>query len=449
MIGGRSLARRLALITSLGFGAIWLVAALVMAVVLRSEQEELADLTLRETAVLFQPILAERWMAGHGLGPSGPVRAPDETLAYALLDADGTVLLRSEGAKLVDLPVGPRRRGRFDTATHAFYVTGPDADGRVALFGDPLTERAEAYRDSLFAFLLPMLAILPFAYLLVGWIARTALRPLETLRAEISNRGEGRLDPIDAAGQPEELRAMTATLNGLMIRLDRALQGEKGFTTNAAHELRTPVAVALAQVQRLRADVRSSGAAAGEGNLADPGRVDRIEAALLRMSRLVARLLQLARADAGLGAAAAAQDVAALLVLVLEERLRDPAAAARLVVDAPKVGVPARIDPDAFAILAGNLLDNAFEHAPPEATIHVTLSGDGVLTIANDGSVMTQATVATLVRRFHRGTRSGAGFGIGLHIADTIARQAGGALTLASPAPGCRGGLVATFIPAT
>ncbi|WP_299653513.1 ATP-binding protein [uncultured Jannaschia sp.] len=434
----RSLTRRIARLTSLGVGAIWLLAILAMALVLRSEQEELLDLTLRETAELFQPILIGRWRDGESgtLMPTRGQPGADEALVFLLFDPAGQVLLRSAGAANADLPASAPRRGYRETRTHVFYQTEPDAAGYAVAFGDPLEERREAYGESFLAFLLPMLALLPIAYLLVGWIARTALRPLEALQGDIALRSEGRLDPIDASHLPDELRAITATLNGLMVRLGRAIDSERSFATNAAHELRTPVAVALAQVQRLRAET------VGADDLV---RITRIETALMRMSRLVARLLQLARADAGIGAATDRQDLRAVLDHVLEDSRRDPDRRARMVEVLPAAPVLARIDADAFAILAGNLIDNAFQYAPEGTDIRVELTSDATLRVENDGAVLSGTELSGLTRRFHRGHARGDGFGLGLHIADTIARQSGGRLTLASPPEGRESGFAATF----
>ncbi|MFC0342543.1 sensor histidine kinase [Paracoccus niistensis] len=431
-----SLSRRLALMTSAGFVAIWLLAGLATALVLRHEQEELLDLQLRETARVFLPVLVERWAADGAAAALPPASSnPDEALVYLLVDPAGRILLRSPSAAGAVLPEGPPRPGHVRTETHAFYVTEPDAEGLAAIYGDPLHERRDAYRESLLAFLLPMLALLPLAYVLVGRIAQAALGPLNRLRGEIEARGDGRLDPIDAAGQPQELRAITATTNGLMMRLGQALDGERAFATNAAHELRTPVAVALAQTQRLRAEAI--------GPALD--RIDRIEAALTRMSRLVERLLQLARADAGLGAGPRPHDLRALLDHVLDDIRRNAARAERLRVTLPDGPVLSPIDPDAFAILAGNLVDNAVQHSPEGSPVTVALSGDGCLVVSNEGPPLDRQQLARLIRRFQRANRSTQGFGLGLHIADTIARQSGGSLTLHSPATGREAGFEARF----
>ena len=428
-----SLSRRLALMTSAGFVVIWLLAGLATALVLHHEQEELLDLQLRETARLFLPVLAERWQAdGAAAALPSASRNPDEALVYLLVDSAGRVLLRSPSAAGAALPEGPPHPGYLRTETHVFYTSDLNADGLAAIYGDPLHERREAYRESLLAFLLPMLALLPLAHVLVGHIARAALRPLDRLRGEIEARGDGRLDPIDAAGQPQELHEITATTNSLMMRLGQALDGERAFATNAAHELRTPVAVALAQVQRLRAAAT------------DPT-LDRIEAALARMSRLVERLLQLARADAGLGSATRPHDLCALLDHVLDDSRRSPPRAERLRLWLPDGPVLSPIDPDAFAILAGNLIDNAFQHSPMGSLLTVTLSGDGCLVVSNEGPPLDKRQLAGLTRRFQRANQSTQGFGLGLHIADTIARQSGGSLTLHSPAIGRDAGFEARF----
>lgn len=439
----RTLARRLAVLISGGFALIWALAVVATALVLGSEQEEMLDLELRETAGILHPVMSNAYRQGL-IDPDTDVLGTliagggglDEGLVFALVDGDGTPLLVSPGAQETDLPAGPPVEGYGRTDAHAFYTTQPDDHGLSLRFGDPLEERREAYFDSFFAFLVPMLALLPLAYLLVGRIARAALQPLGVLATEIEGRGDARLDPIDGSGQPEELRVITAKLNGFMIRLSQALEGERTFATNAAHELRSPVAVALAQVQRLRLETTDPEAL---------DRIDRLEAALKRMRALVARLLQLARAEAGIGPSAAPQDVRQLLGLIVDEVAPDQGKAARLRVTLPDGPVLSPIDPDAFAIVAGNLLENALQHAPEGSPVVVNLSADGVLSVANAGPVIPPADLDRLTDRFYGHEGKGPGFGLGLYISERIARQSGGALALRSPPQGQDEGFEAVF----
>ncbi len=430
---GGSLARRLAILVSAGLAAIWLLAVIAMGLVLKSEQRELFDTGLRETARVFRPLLLRAVADGAAQG-FAPTTRTHGVLVYQLLDRQGQVLAGSGLPEGTVLPDGPVVQGFETTASHVFYTTGFGRAGRALRLGDPRTERADAYRDSFLAFLAPMVAILPLGYLLVGWIGGVALRPLERLRAEIATRGRGRLDPLDPAGQPAELAAITATLNGFMIRLSQALDGERAFATNAAHELRTPIAVALAQTQRLRAELGAAHPA-----------IDRVEDALQRMRRLVTSLLQLARSEAGLGTATDAVDLAVLVRHVVGQHDHG-AAQGRTTLRLPPGPVPVKIDPDAFALIAGNLIDNALRHSPVGSRVEVALGADARLRVTNDGAAVDAAALARLTGRFHRGaTRAAGSLGIGLHIAETLAQQAGGSLALASPAPGRSDGFEAVL----
>lgn len=420
-----SLARRLATMVSLALAAVWLLAVLLMAAILHGERDELYDQQLQVSATAFLPVLSRAWEAGmteapgYAVSPGGP--GPEEALVYRLLDAEGRVLIASAGAE--GLPaMAPGRIAR--TASHVVYTTPLSPAGFAMQFADPLAERREAYRESLASFLLPMLLLLPAGFLLAGWAGRAALRPLEALRGAIAARDSRSLDPIDPAGAPAELAAIIATLNGFLARLRQALEGERAFATNAAHELRTPVAVALAQVQRLREESADPAAAP---------RIAAVEAALKRMSRLVTRLLQLARADAGIGAAADPVDAARILALVVPEGLR---------LTRPEGPVTVRMDADALAIVAGNLIDNALQHG--RGVVEADLSEDGVLRIRNGAAIIPPERLATLTARFRRG--EGEGFGLGLHIVEQILRQAGGRLELASPVPGRAEGFEARAI---
>jgi two-component system OmpR family sensor kinase len=440
MIWHGTLARRLAVLINAGFALIWVLAVVASALVLRSEQEEMLDLELRQTAGILQPVMANAYRQGLidadvAALIEGNARLTGG-LVFALVDLRGEALLISPGAGPTDLPDGRPVEGYTRTAAYAVYTTAPDQNGMSLRFGDALEERREAYLDSFLAFIVPMLAILPLGYLLVGWIARLALRPLGALATEIARRGDARLDPIDGSNQPDELRAITATLNGFMIRLSQALEGERTFATSAAHELRSPVAVALAQVQRLRLETTEPAAL---------DRIARLETALKRMRGLVARLLQLARAEAGIGPSQAPQDVSELLGMVLSDVAPDAARRARLQVSRPDHPVLSPIDADAFAIVAGNLLDNAFQHAPADSPVTIKLTDAGTLTVANEGETIAPADLARLTERFHSRDRAKTGFGLGLYISDRIARQAGGDLVLRSPPSGRASGLEVAF----
>ncbi|MDQ7778069.1 MAG: HAMP domain-containing sensor histidine kinase [Paracoccus aminovorans] len=414
-----TLARRLALLVSAGLAAVWLVAVAAMALTLREEQAELYDQQLVVAAAALLPVLAANpELAGQDTAGRGD---PDEVPVWRLIDRAGRVRAQSALAAAAAFPAAPRPGTLQRTATHMVHTTAYTPAGLALQFADPLAERREAWRESFLAFLLPMLALLPLGYLAGGWITRLALRPLEALRAEMAARDSRALAPMDPAAHPAELGAIVVALNGFMARLSQALAGERAFATNAAHELRTPVAVALAQVQRLARETAEPTAQA---------RITAIEAALARMARLVTRLLQLARAEAGIGPGAAL-DAAALLPHVLRDL---GPGAARVALALPGGPVWTAMDADALAILAGNLIENALQHGPADGPVTVALDGAGRLTVRNSGPALSPTRLRAAGERFAR--RDGGGFGLGLHIAAQIAEQAGSRLDLASPIPG-------------
>ena len=106
------------------------------------------------------------------------------------------------------------------------------------------------------------------------------------------------------------------------------------------------------------------------------------------------------------------------------------------------------MDPDACAILLRNLIENADRHGAEGQPIVVTLAENGAFSVVNDGPVLPPEVMARLHHRFERGAGGGDGAGLGLAIADTIARAAGGALRLYSPARGHLSGFEAEFLPA-
>lgn len=427
------LSKRVTLFTTLGLAVIWLVAILLMSVVLWSEEEELFDQQLAETAHVLLPLLslAETTNAAGSRVPQ-PAFDIDQALIYRLLRRDGRVMQQVDLASRTSMPDLPdlSETGFSRTPDYRLYITPFNAEGYALQLAAPMAERREAFREGMIGFLLPMLALLPLTWLLVGWTTRRALTPMRALRAEISARDGSRLDAIDASDWPEDLVRIAGTLNGFMARLTQALEGERAFATNAAHELRTPVAVALAQVQQLRTEV----------GIEQLGRIEALERALQRMRRLVSRLLQLARADAGVGFASNAHDIAVLSRLVIADVV-PRAAAGRIALILPEAPVSVRIDPDAYAIVLGNLIENALQHGATEEKITVTVSArpGPVLEVVNGGPVVRDLEV--LSRRFSR-RESGGGFGLGLHICGQIVEQAGGRLELLSPAPGRDEGLM-------
>lgn len=330
--------------------------------------------------------------------------------------------------------------GFSDTATHRIYADAALGGILTITVAQPLAHRRAVTAGLMGSLALPLLLIVPFSLIGVWLAVRAGMAPLGRFRAGVEARGGADLSPFHLENLPAEFLPTARTLNHLLDRLRRTLEAERGFTANSAHELRTPLAAALAQMQRLLIE-------APDG--ATRARAAQIEAALKRLARLSEKLLQLARAEGGGIEAAAPADLAPVLRLLADEMERDPARPITL--DLPDAPVMARIDPDAFAILARNLIENAQrhgqDHGPPGATVRVSLSPGAVLKVANSGPVVPPDQLGRLAQPFQHGETAaqGSGLSLGLAIARAIAEGSGGRLDLFSPATGQAGGFEAIF----
>jgi two-component system OmpR family sensor kinase len=152
--------------------------------------------------------------------------------------------------------------------------------------------------------------------------------------------------------------------------------------------------------------------------------------------------MQLARAEGGSILSDAAQDLRPVLQMVVEDiRRAERSSVLRLTL--PEQAVHSRMDPDAFAILARNLIENAIRHGTTAEAIQVALSSEGRLSVTNHGPVVAADKLSRLIQPFERGATTARGSGLGLAIANAIAQAAGARLTLRSPAPGMTDGFEA------
>jgi two-component system OmpR family sensor kinase len=248
-------------------------------------------------------------------------------------------------------------------------------------------------------------------------------------------RGARDLSEVPAGDLPTEIGPLAETLNGLLARLREAFEAERSFAANAAHELRTPLAGAIAQAQRLRSETRET---ATEARAAD------IEVTLKRLTRLSERLMQLARAEGGRLRMDRSADLRTVARVVVDD-LGRATAEGRIVLRLPTAAVMSDIDPDAFAILLRNLVENALRHGTENLAVEVTLTADGHLAVANDGPVVPRDMLDCLTARFERANARADGSGLGLAIVAAIANRIGSTLILKSPRPGAASGFEASI----
>lgn len=407
----RSLRRDLGFGFGFGILLVWFLALLAGWGVLRGEIDEIYDASLERTADRLM-------MLSGSSGPSGA-----EGVFVELIAPDGQVLLRTQGLD-PSLFAAATREGITEIGDMRVLMQRGE-DGSTLRIADPLAERREAARETLVAMLVPSVVLMPLALVGAIWFTRRRLAPVTDLSEEVAGRGAKDLRPLSPRPLPLELEPIRAAVDQLMAQLSDALSAERAFSANAAHELRTPIAATLAQTQRLIAEADTP---------ALRQRADGIATSLQRLSRLSEKLLDLARAEGVTAQNDMAHDMAPVLQLVVSdfgEGLRVAMS------DGP---IPIRMDVDAFAVMARNLIENAKIHG--EAPVSVTLS-PRALVVENAGPVVATEVLARLSRRFERGGSRKSGSGLGLAIVETVARNAGARLDLISPAPGREDGFAA------
>jgi len=415
---------------------LWIGAATVTAVIVRQSLEDTFDASLQETVQRILPLAVLDIVERDEEGVTQQLAAIDqhgEFLTYIIRDAQGRILLKSHAADPQDFPDWDGA-GFRTSATHRLYNEAV-LQGTIRMTAaEPLTHRDRVARDIQISLGLPLLIVIPLALLAILLVVRASLAPLHRLRSQLAARGARDMSQIAAEDLPAEVAPVADTLNTLLQRLSAAFDAERSFAANAAHELRTPLAGAIAQAQRLQSETSDPAAGA---------RAADIEATLKRLTRLSERLMQLARAEGGRLRLDKASDLRPVLRLVIDDMARS-GAGARLILDMAKTPVLSDLDPDAFAILARNLVDNALRHGTQGAEVHVSLSATGVLQVNNEGPVVPPQRLHDLTTRF---VRSGPqmGSGLGLAIVAAIADRTGTALQVASPRTGHSDGVSVSF----
>lgn len=437
MMRPRSLQAHLALSVGALLTLLWIAAASVTAVILRTEMDEVFDAALQEMAQRLLPLAVVDIVGRDDDGVTqrlAAIRAHDEFFTYIVRDDMGRILLQSHAA---DPDVFPNWDGSGfrQTATHRLY--NEDAlQGTVRIsVAEPLDHRASVAREIQMGLGLPLMIVVPVALLAIILAVRASLASLRRFRELLESRNARDMSPVPAHDIPSEIRPIAATLNGLLDRLKEAFEAERSFAANAAHELRTPLAGAIAQAQRLSAETSDPRAKL---------RAVEIESTLKRLTRLSERLIQLARAEGGRLRLDRASDLRPVARIIIEDLART-VPPGRIVLNMPDAPVMSDLDPDAFGILCRNLVENALRHGMDATPVEVTLTREGLLRVANEGPVVPPETLSRLMGRFERGTADAGGSGLGLAIVSAMAERIEAPLTLSSPRPGRTSGVEASI----
>jgi two-component system, OmpR family, sensor kinase len=372
------------------------------------------------------------------LGEGGILIEAEEAFAQ-VLDAGGRVIESSPGvgpgplldatdlADLRDPQIFQVLVPTREETVSARLLAVPASDGRVVVVGASLDDQQEALaRLAALLFLVGPLAVVLAAG--AAWlVAGAALRPVERMRAgaaAISASQPGRRLPVPATG--DEVARLAETLNGMLGRLEEALERERRFVDDASHEIRTPLAnlrmeldLALRRSRRPEELERAVRSAAQETE---------------RLARLAEDLLVLARADRGrLPVRVEPVSVAEVVGSAAEAFAARAAEAGVAIEERVPVDLRANLDPLRMRQALGNLLDNALGHTPPGGTVRIGAAlADGSLAfeVSDTGQGFSPGFLPRAFDPFTRPdasrSRPHGGTGLGLAIVRAIAEAHGG-----------------------
>lgn len=421
------------------------------------EIEELFDAQLAQSARLLQGMLGRKMPEGerHALQSALNLalqarhepqdkalitgHAYEGKLAFQVFDAQGDMLLQSASAPPGLLPQLLAERQRDAGAAQQQVNTAQAGLAeqlggyhRVALNGHQwrlfilrdrqnqhliLAAEREDVRGELvdkitLRSLLPDLVGLPLLALLVWLAIGWGLRPLRRMAESIKARAPDNLAPLVFGPLPLELEPMGAALNRLLLQVNQLLDQEKRFIADAAHELRTPLAVLRIHAQNaLEAPDPEDRSEALRQLGAGVDRATRVVAQLLTLARLDPDVVQLAMRPINL-LDYLRNDLAELIPLALERHQElsleaDEAADYRLLADGPNLGT-----------LLQNLVSNAVQYTPDGGRIQVLLQAQAdaiVLRVQDSGPGVDEAQREKLFERFYRlGDGQGAGLGLSI-----------------------------------
>lgn len=387
----------------------------------REEAGELFDYELRTVALsLPANVEAAETVEREGERAAG---ISDDRILIEVWDRDGTLVYRSrQSGVLTRLPAGIRTIERSEDQWRVFGLQQPDRFVQVA---QPVSVRDALALKLALHTLWPLGVFVPVTILLVLLVVARGLAPIGRLSRLLATRSLDSLEPLRLDGKvPVEIRPLVEALNDLLLRLNVAAEAQRTFITDAAHELRSPLAALKLQLQ----------AASNNGTLRDDGlTLERIDRRLNRMIRLVQQLLTLAREDAqsaSVGTFVSLRKLGERAVsdfsLLADEKQIDLGLEFRQPVTRGDT-CNVLTDPYALSVLLNNLIDNAIRYTPPGGKVDVVLTCTSErlgLEVVDNGPGIPEQDLERVLDRFYRGEHAkGTGSGLGLAIAARIAQR--------------------------
>ncbi|OTP71314.1 ATP-binding protein [Caballeronia sordidicola] len=355
----------------------------------------------------------------------------DEGVVIQIWNRNGVLMYYSHPR----VPLAPHAELGFSTEATArgeWRVYSAIVGDNVVQLAQPLSIRNRLAAGVAWRTLWPLVLLLPLLGMAIWIIVGRGLMPLQRVTRALDTRHPEALEHLPDNRLPEEVVPVVRALNALLDRLATALDTQKAFVADAAHELRTPLAAVQIQSQLV---------ARAKDDDSRKEALDDLQAGITRATRLAEQLLALARSEPDGKNTTTPVDLHALLdecvgasVLVAQQRGVD------LGIEATEAATVTG-DPNALRVMFNNLIDNATKYTPDGGRVDVCLrvdEGRPVVEISDNGPGIPAEERERVFDRFYRVGASAdrartdvAGSGLGLAIVRRIAEQHGAAVSLA------------------
>ena len=423
-----SIRKRLILYIGSGLLLAWFAANAVSLAMALHELNESADSQMSDLAQSLPYIEPEKAVllpkVKKSLGKGHTGFAEDKQNGISVWNADGRLLLSDKRGK--EIPF--RKISGFTdigkpwqekSLRVIYYHDGKT--GQTVAVAQPWRNRLEILWNIVWAHLAASLLVLPLMVLLLHLAVKRSIYPLKELASELSERRADNLAPVSRA-VPQETQTLVDALNRLFARVQTSIEREQRFTSDAAHELRSPLAALKVQAEVL----------ALSDTAEQPYHLQQIQQSLNRAEHLINQLLTLARLDPEQGLKNTAPINWESLSSQVLQNTNLSAREKRIRLKREFLAEPPLLQGDdaLLQLMLRNLLDNAVRYSPENSEVGLYFHADRI-EVRDQGTGIAPEHLSRIKERFYRPAGQNAqGSGLGLSIAEYIAKLHGLTLKL-------------------
>lgn len=338
-------------------------------------------------------------------------QAPQQQISVQVYDAADNRLYVARSQHPLPVAEIPGFSTFTDEAGHEWRQYAAAVGTRIVQAAQPLEVRSRMAASAALRILQPVLLFIAFLAIAIWFVIVQVLQPLSKTARAVAKRSPSSLDPIPSTGLPYELRSLVNAINDLMRRLGDSLTAQQRFASDAAHELRTPLAAIKLQAQLLARAKTDEDRAKYAG---------RLQQGVARATKLVEQLLTIARLDPDASQKPMAPADLAAMAKAVAEDLTAPAEAKGITLTAKTEPAEVLGMPDALRLMITNLTDNAIRYTPEGGRIEIGIAADGkdaVISVTDNGPGIAPEERERVFERFYRalGTKvSGTGLGLAI-----------------------------------